>query len=220
MAGSRPESGGSRGELELARANVCRLLARVFSAKPTPELLAAMKESGMLESLDSLGVTFDGDFLAGDEREQAEALAVEYTRLFVGPGPHIAPYESVFVRGFGEDGPQLWGSATEAVSVFYREAGLEIRAGNEIPDHIGIELEAAAELAATQAELLERGETAEAERVREQEMRFAREHLAVWLPDFSRAVAGQARESFYRGMAALIAGLVEIYRQDNEGKAD
>lgn len=222
MAESRPGAGGAApGDLELARAAVCRLLARVFSAKPTPALLEAIKEAGMADVLASLGAGFDEEFLAGDTQEQADELAVEYTRLFVGPGQHIAPYESVFVRGYGESEAQLWGSATEAVESFYREAGLKMSYGNEIPDHIGIELEAAAALASAQAEYLDRGDMAEAANLRTLEMRFAGEHLVAWLPGFAQAVAGQARSSFYRGMAQLVASLVDIYRaEQSEEQAD
>jgi TorA maturation chaperone TorD len=200
----------------MARAAVCRLLARVFRSKPTADLLAAIKDSDMLEALAALGVTFDEEFIGGDEAEQVETLSVEYTRLFVGPGQHIAPYESVFIKGYAEDEARLWGSATEEVDKFYRESGLEITSGNEIPDHISIELEAAAALAMARVEYLKRGDEAEAAKLQGLEMRFAREHLVKWLPLFSRAVSGQARSSFYQGMAVLVAGLVDIYEEDEE----
>ncbi|RJQ45826.1 MAG: hypothetical protein C4534_03935 [Gaiellales bacterium] len=198
----------------MARAGVCRLLARVFSNKPSAELVEGLREARMLEVLASLGVDFDQGFISGDAAGEAESLGIEYTRLFVGPGEHIAPHESVFVRGQAESEPRLWGEATAAVAEFYREAGLEVDTAGEIPDHIGIELEAMAELAAAEAERHERGETAEAETLWGLQQRFAWEHLARWLPDFGRAVAEQAQSSFYRGMALLVGGLAELYEDE------
>ncbi|MHB0915826.1 MAG: TorD/DmsD family molecular chaperone [Thermoleophilia bacterium] len=215
MPGDQHEAGeGQRSEDALARAGICRLLARVFSAKPSPELVAGLKEARMLEVLASLGVDFDDDFIEGDAGEQAEALAVEFTRLFVGPGQHIAAYESVFVRGYAEDEARLWGEATGEVEKFYREAGLEVETAGEIPDHIGIELEAMAELAAAEAARRDEGAADEASRLWALQQQFAREHLARWLPEFCRTVVEQADSEFYRGMAALVGGLDDLYETD------
>lgn len=212
MPGGQHGAGeGQRSDDALARAGICRLLGRIFSAKPSAELIAGLKQEQMLAVLGSLGVVFDDDFVSGDAGEQAEALAVEFTRLFVGPGPHIAAYESVFVQGYAEDEPRLWGEATGEVESFYREAGLDIEAAGEIPDYIGIELEAMAELAAAEAARRDEGETAEARRLWELQQQFAREHLGRWLPEFSRVVAERSASSFYRGMAALVGGLADIF---------
>lgn len=205
---------GQRSADALARAGICRLLGRVFSAKPSAELIAGLKEVRMLEALASLGVELDDDFVTGDAEKQATALAVEFTRLFVGPGQHIAAHESVFVRGYAEDGSQLWGEATVEVDKFYREAGLEIDAAGEIPDHIGIELEAMAELAAAEAARRDAGVAAEAGKLWELQQQFANEHLARWLPEFASTVAEQATSSFYRGMAVLVGGLPDLYEDE------
>ena len=201
-------------EMALARAGVCRLLARVFSTKPSADLIAGLRESSMLEVLAELGVVFDDSFIEGEAEELAAELAVEYTRLFIGPGQHIAPYESVFVQGDAEDGPRLWGDATQEVARFYEEAGLEVESSTGIPDHIGIELEAMAELAAAEGVRRERGDAVQAEVLWELQQRFAREHLAKWLPEFSRRVAEQAGSSFYSGMAVLISRLPDYYEED------
>lgn len=207
MVTSAPGEG--RVELARAKAGLYGLLARVFGGKPSPELVRGMKDRQMLDSLAAFGISFDEDFLAGSEEELAGELAVEYTRLFVGPGPHIAAYESVYVRGEGEGEPRLWGRMTAEVAEFYREAALQIPEGRT-PDHLGVELEAMALLAREEAGKLEAGDKAGAGRLDELQRRFCEEHLLRWVPEVCREVEGAARSSFYRSMAALAAEMVGI----------
>lgn len=215
MSGGQHGAGeGQRGGDALARAGICRLLARVFSNKPSAELIAGLREESLLETLASLGVVFDEEFINGDPEMLAEALGIEFTRLFVGPGPHIAAFESVFVRGAAEQDARLWGEATGEVVDFFHDAGIEVAAAGEIPDHVGIELEAMAELAAAEADRREAADVAEAEHIWRLQQRFAREHLERWLPELGQAVAEQAQSSFYRGMAALIGSLAGLYEED------
>lgn len=200
---------GQVAELARARAGLHGLLARVFSSAPTAGLLRGIKDPGMLSSLAAFGVAFDEEFLAGGEEEQIKELAAEFTRLFIGPGPHIAPFESVFVRAPGEYQPRLWGGATVAVAGFYEEAGLKFRAG-QIPDHLGLEFEAMAALARAEAERREAGDREEAGRLLELERRFRREHLLRWAPDLCLAVERETASGFYRSMALLARTLVTM----------
>ncbi|MDO8736354.1 MAG: molecular chaperone TorD family protein [Thermoleophilia bacterium] len=193
-----------------ARAGLYGLMSRVFSGKPTAALVKGMKETGMRESLASFEVPFDEEFLAGDDAEQAEELAIEYARLFLATGSHIAPYESVFVRGWAEDKPQLWGEATVEVTKFYQEAGLDLREG-QIPDHLGIELEAMATMAECEAARRESGDKAGAAKLEELQRRFCEEHLMLWVPEFCEEVQLRAESGFYRSMAVLTASLVRLH---------
>jgi len=201
---------GEKLEMARARAGLYGLMSRVFSDKPTAALLKGMKEPKMQESMASFEVPFDEEFLAGDDEQQAEELAVEYARLFLATGSHIAPYESVFVRGWAEDKPQLWGEATVEVSKFYEQAGLELREG-QTPDHLGIELEAVAVMAECEAARRESGDAAGAAGLEELQRRFCQEHLKRWVPEFCEAVSRQAESGFYRGMADLTASLVRLH---------
>ncbi len=193
-----------------ARAGLYGLMSRVFSDKPSAALLKAMKDPEMLASLAAFEVYFDQDFLDGDEEEQAEELAAEYTRLFMATGPHIAPYESVFVRGWNEEKPQLWGEATVAVAKFYEEAGLGLTLG-QTPDHLGLELEAMATLAECEAAKREAGDEAGAEKLEQLQRRFCEEHLVKWVPEICKDVRQRTESSFYRGAADITAGLVQVH---------
>lgn len=200
--------GSSAAALAQAHSAVFGLLARVFSAAPTPELVTAMKGREMLESLAACDLAFAKDYTAAGDASLAESLAQEYTRLFAGPGPHIAAYESVYVPGEGELEPRLWGAAAVAVAGFYREIGLELPEGR-LPDHLGVELEAMALIAGAEAGSLSAGDVAGAQRLAGLKDRFCREHLLRWVPAVCKDVQRGARSSFYKSMAALAVGLVE-----------
>lgn len=197
-------------EMARARAGLYGLMSRVFSGKPSAALLKGMKESGLQDSLADFEVPFDEEFLAGEDAVQAEELAIEYARLFLATGSHIAPYESVFVRSWAEEKPQLWGEATVEVTRFYQEAGLELREG-QIPDHVGIELEAMAVMAESEAAKLESGDRAGAGRLEELQQQFCKEHLKRWVPEFCEEVLRKAESGFYRSMAVLTASLVRMH---------
>lgn len=213
-----PQGAGGSPDLEMARARagLYGLVSRVFSDRPSAALLAGMKQSDMQESLAALDVSFGDAFIAADEEEQAEELGVEYARLFLATGTHIAPYESVFIRGWREERPQLWGEATVVVKKFYEEAGLELQTG-QTPDHLGLELEAMAVLAECEAARLESGDEAGAGRLEGLQRRFCEEHLMRWVPEFCKAVEQQAESSFYRSMAALTASLVQAHCGEESG---
>jgi len=190
-----------------ARAGLYRLLARVFGQAPTSRLIEGLKDEQMLRALAAFGVSFDDDFLAGEEKAQAEEAGAEFARLFVGPGPHLAPYESVYVRSAEEEGPRLWGRATVEVTRFYDEAGLKFPQGR-IPDHLALEFEAMALLAEAEADQRRAGGREEAQRLLDLGKRFAKEHLLCWVPDFCQEVKAKTKSSFYRNMAVLAGSLV------------
>lgn len=214
--------GGPEEELASARAGMFGLASRIFSGQPSVSLLEAMREPDMLESLAAFGAVFDEHFLAAGTEQLAEELASEFVRLFIGPGHHIAPYESVYVRGEGEAAPRLWGQATVAVADFFMEAGLELSAG-QTPDHLGLELEAVAVLAEAEAASRAAGDLEGAEQVFMLQQRFCQEHLLKWVPAICREIENETNSSFYRNMASLTASLVEIQCGPDEilqGKAD
>jgi len=185
------------------------LVARVFSGRPTQGLLDGIRDSRMLESLSAFDVVFEEDFLETDIDRLASDLAREFVRLFIGPGHHIAPYESVYVCAEDEGSPRLWGKATVEVANFYLEAGLELSTG-QTPDHLGLELEAMAVLAEAEAECRETGDLAGAEEIFDMQLEFCRQHLRHWVPKICSEIENETASSFYRNMALLTAGLVEM----------
>ena len=186
------------------RSNIYGFLAAVYRQEMTPELLEKIKTTGLPEVLSGLGLNLDSTFLQQPESRLLEELAVEYTRLFLGPGPHISPHESV--QREDADGPKgrLWGEATVAVKKFVEGAGFSYReAYKGMPDHIGVELEFMQFVTAREAEAWEQADEDSARRCRAMEKRFLQDHLLRWVPPFCRKIMAGAELDFYREMAAL-----------------
>ncbi|MBE0532215.1 MAG: molecular chaperone TorD family protein [Rhodospirillales bacterium] len=160
----------------------------------------------MRKALLAAGVTLGPELLDGPDDRVLEDMAVEYTRLFLGPGKHVPPYESVHARG---GGGQLWGAETAIVKRDIEAAGFEYAATfSGLPDHIGIEMEFMAILAAMEAAALKDGDTARALSCLRHQGEFMSRHLAAWAPTFCRRVAEQAMLPFYRQIAELAGAFI------------
>ena len=104
------ESGPARTDMAdaaTARSHIYGLLATVFRAEPSEAFLKEMKDAGSAGVFSDLGIDLGEEFLGRSERELADDLAVEYARLFLGPGEHISPHESVHGEVDGGDWGQL-----------------------------------------------------------------------------------------------------------------
>lgn len=186
-----------------ARAAVYLLFARLFRDAPTPELLQEIVQHRVLSNADS------------QWPHQAEAIAVEYARLFAVPGEQaVQPYESVYCDTLTIDEttacspyflpePQraggltgfLHGSSTIAVREAYRQAGFELDpTAHELPDHLAVELE-------FMARLLERGATEAAA--------FFRDHLGRWVFPCLSDVQQRAQRGFFHEAAASLTEFMQ-----------
>lgn len=187
-----------------ARANVYGLLADVFRDTPSEaflETLGAPEFSGALDALDlSLGALLDGDDLPA----AAARLTLEYTRMFLGPGPHISPHESMHIPPrFGETN-ELWGEATVAVKKFIEATGLHIDDQfTGMPDHITAEFELMQRLALEEAEAWEQDDAELGGNIRGIQARFLDEHLSRWIPTFCDKVIENAAEPLYRTFSEI-----------------
>ena len=186
-------------------------LAIVLRAEPTETLLREIKGPAMRRELDDLGVDLGADFFERQEAIQVEELAVEYARLFLGPGSHISPHESVHHEVQGGGWGTLWGEETVKAKRFIEAAGLEYDpAFRGIPDHVSVELEFLQKLSAAEASAWEKGESEKARYGMTIEKRFIDEHTSRWIPSFCDKVAQHANATFYREMAALTKSFLEF----------
>jgi putative dimethyl sulfoxide reductase chaperone len=136
--------------------------------------------------------------IAGSNKGDQLTMAREYTRLFIGPFPHVIapPYGSVYLENKG----LFFSKTTSDVSRFYREAGFlpkdDLR---DLPDHIANELE----FMETLAEQESRASGGRRIRLEEIQMEFLSGYVLPWVPIFCRKVTEQSLLSFYRLLGSL-----------------
>jgi TorA maturation chaperone TorD len=163
-----------------------------------------------------------------------QALAIEYTRLFVGPGQlAAAPWELVYRTGKRE---LLQPGVVQIRALYEHEGCLPAERPNVSDDHLAIELdfmrflceqakaafeagdaagaeaEAAASLAAAPdaaaAAEAAKAAYAEAERVTAVQAAFIQEHLCTWLPDYTADLRAAARLPYYSCFATVLKAFV------------
>lgn len=190
------------------RSALYALLARCFGAEPTGAVLAMLRESETEAILAKMGVD-----VPQVSTELLDALAGEYTRLFLGPGEHIPPYESVFTggarsfaHGFGEMHSENYFKVREA----YAAAGVSNSAAfTDLEDHLGAELDFLRLLSFRESQAWKRRLAAKATALREQQLEFLSQHPGKWIGTFAKATIEMAEVAFYGQMAALARDFVK-----------
>jgi TorA maturation chaperone TorD len=106
------------------RAAVYELLARLWDDAPDAELMQQLADIPS----DSVPPALN-ELLTSCGQNTSEELAVEYTRLFVGPKEHLPPFQSVWEER------QLDGEAAVSMRKFGDVIGIE-----NAMDHLGVQL--------------------------------------------------------------------------------
>ena len=193
-----------------ARENLCRFLAACYY-QPGPEF----SEEKVFDSMVDAATRIHPDLAAHARRlgeefsaEEPESLLVDYTRLFLGPGPIVAkPYGSVWLDGE----KTLMRDSTMAVQELYREGGFEIDEDfRELPDHIAVELEFLYLLIYRENEARRNDNPEVLTAMAGLRKRFLDEHLGSWVGPFTAAVKAGAQSGFYRELAELTDRFVKM----------
>ena len=196
-----PPGGETSARIARERSGLYGFLAEVFRAEPSPALLHRIKDAGLAEVLEEAGVHLGEELARQPEDVLLEDLAVEYTRLFLGPGRHVRPYAATYLDGAGAS---LCGPTTVWVRDFMERAGFALAPGHRnLPDHVFVEMEFMARMAEREAEAVEVGDAAAAGQSRRIQREFLETHLGRWLPQFCGRAAEHAELSFYRELARL-----------------
>ena len=195
----------------LSRSNCYGLLAIIFRDTPTPETITQLRSPPLANVLNDLGYDIT-QHLAGKLEVVTECLREQYTQTFVGPGPHISLYASIYCDNEG----QLWGDSTVWVKRFIERTGLSFRDNwDSIPDHITIELELMQRLTDYEAQLRLQDSSESSENTQKQlcqclkvQEKFLSEHLCMWIPQFCKRVLENSTSLFYREMAELTKSVI------------
>ncbi len=202
-------------ELAGFRSSIYGFLAAVYRQELTSELLQQMKDHRFQEILTTLGIELSNGFFKKPEKDLLENLAVEYAYLFVGPGKHISPHESVHHKKEGVQSGQLWGELTAEVKSIIESSGLEYKSEfTGIPDHISVELEYMQQVVQREMQAWKADDDETARLCLKNEKEFVNEHLIRWIPDFCEKVIEAAEMPFYREMARLTRSFIEFEKKE------
>lgn len=206
IAAATVEQNNQKEVIAETRSGMYGLLARIYQQEPTKELLVLIDQPGFQQALIHAGVKLELNLPKTDWDNMLLDLATEYTRLFIGPGKHISPHESVHINSEGG----LWGAATVAVSQFIKSIGFEFQVENSvIPDHISVEFELMQRLAHYEAQAWETDDEQRAVDCLAVEHQFLKQHLIKWVPQFCEQVITETELLFYREMAKLTRDFIE-----------
>jgi TorA maturation chaperone TorD len=222
-------AGSPNGAPAAPLADVCARRAAVYQAlvfgfrEPTAAYLEALAGgelvAGLREAVAWLGadaVAYEPALSALVQAGEAAAelrsapahrgLAVEYARLFTGPGrPAVMCYASLYLDVDERRPGRLNGAAAAFAAAAYRAEGVApAESLGELPDHVTLELEFLFHLCRREEAAWGRDEAGEGRRLRRALDAFLREHAALWLPQFARALRATAKSGLYEALAELL----------------
>ena len=157
------------------RANIYGILSRLLGKELSLEFVTELQGIGFLDLLSSM----DRGFVKPEDCRtiDCEFLAMEYARLFIGPGPHVPPYASVH-REDGAKAGELWGNSTGEIKRFLEFYGLKLSTKGIIPDHISVLFEFMERLIQARLKAVEEKDTNAASKANSIQKIFFNDHIA------------------------------------------
>ncbi len=213
-----PEAEPRTLETDLARFGLaCRCLGWLFLEPPSAEntalLLEAERRGGWMLDCDDVP-TRTGLGQLRSAQDNLAALTADYNRLFVGPGPLLAPPWESAQRSVDR---LLFGPPTLEVRAWFARFGLEApNRGREPDDHLGLELGFLAHLCERAQAVMATDPAALAELLRAMN-EFLDQHLLLWAPNCLEQILGGARTLYYQGLANLTLGCLRQAAQAFRG---
>ena len=196
------------------RSYVYGFLATIYRKEMTPELLDQLRDPQFLEAMVGIGIHVGERFSTLSKKSLVDNLALEYTRLFLGPGRHVSPHESVHFAKDGGKWDSLWGESTVEVKRLIESLGLRFKEDDSsIPDHVSVEMELMQKITERESQAWAEEDKEGALNCLSVEKRFLEEHLCKWIPRFYERVAAQADFKFYREIAKLTMDFVEFEKE-------
>jgi TorA maturation chaperone TorD len=195
-----------------SRASTYMFLAHIFKQEVTQQLAEKMDENGLFTLLEDNGYEIKSDELK--DKDSIDKLAIEFSRIFIGPGPHISPYGSIHHPDDPKAG-RLWGDTTVWVRIFIKDHGLKFEGEgyDGIPDHISGEFEFFSLLINKEIEARESGGVKKTERLLNSQRIFLTQQLSKWVPLFCNKVQEKGELSFYKEIARFTTDLLETEKE-------
>jgi TorA maturation chaperone TorD len=187
------------------RSNIYHLLALFYRNDLSNRLSKYLKDERVCNSLMSAGMILDKKEFS----DTNEALALDYTALFLTPGNRIPLNESVYLDA--EDG--YMGKSAAEVNHFINTLGLQIDANwTDLPDHISVEFEIMQKLTEKESEMLNEKDEKKFNLCRKLQIDFIKNHIIKWIPDICDKIAIQSSTSFYSELAKLTKDFIRSER--------
>ena len=135
-------------------------------------------------------------------------LESDYLTLFIGTGRLKAPpWESVYLS----QRKIVYQEHTLAVREAYARAGYRAKnMGREPDDHIALELDFMASLTDEAAKAFRAGKLYKAKKALMAQKDFLSDHILKWAPKLADNIIESAATDYYRGIARLLLGLIQV----------
>lgn len=201
-------------EIHMARKSLYQLLHLLLSKPLTIKTYKEIQEGGNVEGLldfDQGGKLLYDFFKTENIEESLKVAREDYFRLFVGPASLPAPpWESVY-RGKEH---ALFDFPTFEVRQLFQHFGFEIEKKPnqhvEAEDHIEFELEFMILLIEKTLREMN-GETIRPLLIGQRNM--IDEHLALWIPQFTKDIKNNANSTLFLGIAELLDAFIKFDSQ-------
>jgi putative dimethyl sulfoxide reductase chaperone len=207
-------------ELEIflkSRKNFYQLLQLLFSDPLHGETLMQIKQNHTIQEL--LQEIHEGGKILHRYFEHLSECQInqerdEYNRLFVGPGPLVAPAWESYYRSKEQ---LLFDNCNYEVRKQYHQFGLQnVRENNEPDDHLLLELEFMIYLAELSIKKIESIELVD---LLSSQISILENHLSVWIPYFCKRIIENTHSQLYLGTAILLEDFIGFDLQSlNEEK--
>jgi len=192
-----------------SRINFYQFLSFLFNREITSEFYSELQESEIAQLMVERGYLPSYKPGPDELKDFIEELQCEFTRIFIGPGKHLPPYESVHLET-GDDANLLWGKTTAEVNRFYKYYGFDFTPDyGGIPDHISVEFEFMWKILKEEIIALEGGDSSKAVHCRKVQREFFNKHVKTWVPGFCHKVLTSADSQFYHGIASLTRDFID-----------
>lgn len=197
------------------RASMYLLLARLFRIEADQPLLDQMARMDFSVEVDqpeiAEGYRMLRDFLARLSPSTLTDLAVDYAGVFLAAGKleggAAFPYESVYTS----PDHLIMQEARDQVLKLYREEGLDRSDAFQVPeDHLALEFEFMAYLCQKTHAARAANENQVAAECLAKQKNFLEQHLLNWVPAFCADVQRIARTDFYKAVAQVTRGYLEM----------